>query len=204
MKIHLLLKRGLGNQMFQYAAGLFFAKRYGADLEIIRESQTDAFSFGHPRPFLLSNFCISTSVREHTKWDRLVCSVALAKKPLAVSARLASRTVVYRQHFRVDWTFLPDLPIAKSTEHVYVEGNFQACARQFAQDVEANFFAKGVNPSEARLGCESRNPRADPLGREFGFSPCSPRRLRCQKRRTTSSTARVLRTIHPGNLRKSK
>jgi Glycosyl transferase family 11 len=118
MRIHLLQKRGLGNQLFQYAAGLFFAKRHGATLEIVQEPDRYAVSFGHPRPFLLSYFNISTPVREFTLWDRLMCS----------------GTVVYVQPFVEDGTFLPALPVPQSTRNVYVEGNFQAY--QFAQDVE--------------------------------------------------------------------
>ena len=51
MRIHLIQRRGMGNQLFQYAAGLFFAKRYGATLDIIREPDDLAVSFGHPRLF---------------------------------------------------------------------------------------------------------------------------------------------------------
>jgi Glycosyl transferase family 11 len=134
MKILLLLKRGLGNQLFQYAAGLFFAKKYGATLEIIREPDNLAISFGHPRPFMLSNFCVSTPFREGTLWDRLMCSVAPIKKPVAASARFASRTAVYRQHFLEDGTFLPELSIPRSTNNLYLEGNFQAY--QYAEDME--------------------------------------------------------------------
>lgn len=134
MKILLLSKRGLGNQLFQYAAGLFFTKKYEASLEIIREPDERASSFGHPRPFLLSNFSIATPFREITPWDRLMCSVAPAKKPVATLARFVSSTAVYRQPSSEDRTFLPALPIPYSTKNVYIEGNFQAY--QYAQDVE--------------------------------------------------------------------
>jgi Glycosyl transferase family 11 len=134
MRINVLQQRGLGNQLFQYVAGLFFAKKYSATLEIIREPDDLASSFGHPRPFLLSNFCITESVRELDLRDRLMCSVALLKKPIAAPARFASRTVVYRQPVYEDGTFLPDLPIPGSTRNVYLEGNFQAY--KFAEDVD--------------------------------------------------------------------
>jgi len=140
MKILLLLKRGLGNQLFQYAAGLFFARHYGAALEIIREPHHLAVSFGHPRPFLLSNFCISTPVRELTMRDRLMCSVALIKRPVASTARFVSRTAVYRQHFLADGTFLRELPISRRTRNLYLEGNFQA--HQFAQELEQRIRAE--------------------------------------------------------------
>jgi hypothetical protein len=134
MKIQLLLKRGLGNQFFQYAAGLFFARKYGASLTIVREPAKFAISFGRPRPFLLSRFSISTPVRDLTAWDRLMCSVAPSKKPIVASARLLSRTAYYAQNYMDDWTFLPTLPIPSSTQTLYLEGNFQAW--QYPHDVE--------------------------------------------------------------------
>jgi hypothetical protein len=134
MRINVLQQRGLGNQLFQYVAGLFFAKKYGAALQIIREPEVMASSFGHPRPFLLSHFCITEPVRALSLWDQVMCSVATVKKPIAVPARLASRTVVYRQPVNQDGTFLPALPISSSTKYVYLDGNFQTY--KFAGGVE--------------------------------------------------------------------
>jgi hypothetical protein len=140
MKIFLLAKRGLGNQLFLYAAGLFFAKKYGANLEILCVPEDHAASFGHPRPFMLSHFNIATPFRELTLWDRLICSVAPVKKPASALARFASRTVVYRQPNSEDRTFLPALPVERSAKNVYLEGNFQAY--QYAQDVEQRIRAE--------------------------------------------------------------
>lgn len=180
MKILLLLKRGLGNQLFQYAAGLFFAKKYRATLEIIREPDNLAVSFGHPRPFLLSNFCITTPVRQLTTRDRLMCSVALIKKPVAATARFASRTAVYRQHYLTDGTFLPELPIPRLTTNVYLEGNFQSY--QYAQDAEQRirteflFRSPAVGKNldtmkqirEAKSSVSIHVRRGDYAAREFG------------------------------------
>jgi hypothetical protein len=140
MKILVRQKCGLGNQLFQYAAGLFFAKKYGATLEIIREPDHLAVSFGRPRPFMLSNFCISAPVRELTLRDRLMCSVALIKKPVAATACFVFRTAVYRQHYLTDGTFLPELPIPYSTKDLYLEGFFQAY--QYAQGVEQQIWTE--------------------------------------------------------------
>jgi len=134
MRIVVLQKWGLGNQLFQYAAGLFFAKKYGGTLEVIREPERYAISNGHPRPFLLSHFSISAPVRERNQWDRLMCSVSRRKRPLVVAARFASRTEVWSQPLRESWTSLPALPIRPSTRNVYLEGRFQAF--HFAQDIE--------------------------------------------------------------------
>lgn len=140
MNICLLQQRGLGNQLFQYAAGLYFAKKHDASMVIVREPDAHATSFGRPRPFLLSNFCITTPVRELTNWDRLMCSIAAVKKPIAASARLISRTVVYRQPCNEDGTFLPSLTISRTIQNVYIEGNFQA--HQFALDVDSRLRAE--------------------------------------------------------------
>ena len=140
VKIYLLQKRGLGNQFSLFAAGLYFARKYGAALEILREPEERAVSFGHPRPFLLSKYCITTPFRESRLQDRLMCSVATAKKPVAATARLFSRTVVYRQPCLEDRVFLPALPIRSWTRRVYLDGNYQAY--QYAQSVEERLRAE--------------------------------------------------------------
>lgn len=132
MKIVLQQKSGLGNQLFQYAAGLYFARKYAAQLEIIREAEERAVSFGHPRPFLLSKFSITVPVRERNQWDRLVCSTASYKRPLAVSARLVSGTHIYKPHFETDWLFVAELPVKSGT--IYLDGYFQA--HQYAASIE--------------------------------------------------------------------
>jgi hypothetical protein len=134
MKILLQQKSGLGNQLFQYAAGLYFAGRHAATLEIIRESEERAVSFGHPRPFLLSKFCITAPVRQRSGWDRLLCSTASYKRFVAVPARSISRTHLYKPDFRTDWLFVPELPVA-SAKKIYIDGYFQA--HQYAQSNES-------------------------------------------------------------------
>jgi hypothetical protein len=134
MKIHLRQKSGLGNQLFQYAAGIFFARKYGATLEVIREADERASSFGHPRPFLLPKFCITSTTRERNGRDRLLCSTAGAKSPLAKTARLFTGTRLHRPHFETDWVFVPDLPVSSSTQNIYLDGYFQA--HQYAAGVE--------------------------------------------------------------------
>lgn len=134
MKILLIHKDGLGNQLFQYAAGVFYAKKYGATLEILRRHNHIDTAFGHPRPFLLSNFCISAPVRKFTVLDRLICSASRRKWPLVILTRFATRSEVQQEPFAQHWTFLPTLPVLPSTRVVYLEGYFQAY--QYAQDVE--------------------------------------------------------------------
>jgi len=136
MKILLRQKSGLGNQLFQYAAGLYFAQRYAAELEIIQEPKELAVSYGHPRPFLLTKFSITAPVRHHGRRDRLFCSTAVHKRPLAHFARRIARTQVYRPHFETDWLFLSSLPVVSQTKAIYLDGYFQA--HQYPTTVEPN------------------------------------------------------------------
>ena len=110
------------------------AKRYNAVLEIIRHPYERSVSSGRPRPFLLSNFCISARVRERNQWDRLICSDSRAKKVIVAIARFATRSAVVHQPYLECWTFLPSLPVPQRTKNIYLEGGFQAF--QFAQDLE--------------------------------------------------------------------
>jgi hypothetical protein len=134
MKILIDQKGGLGNQLFQYAAGLYFARKYEAALEIVKEAVNLAATFGHPRPLLLSKFCISARFRNRTLWDRMMCSFAWYKKPLVVPARIISGTQFYSQPYSAYNAFLASLPIASTTRNLYLNGNFQAYS--FAQGVE--------------------------------------------------------------------
>jgi hypothetical protein len=134
MKILLQQKSGLGNQLFQYAAGLYYAQRHAATLEIIRESEERAVSFGHPRPFLLSKFRITTPVRQQNGWDRVLCSTASYKRPVSDPARLLSGTHLYKPAFRTDWIFIPELPVTSTTRTIYIDGYFQA--HQYAKTIE--------------------------------------------------------------------
>jgi len=126
MRILLRQKSGLGNQLFQYAAGLYFAHRYTGTLEIIREPEERAVSFGQPLPFLLSRFNISAQVRSLSSIDNLLCSTAWSKRPLAGMARWATRTSLYSPPFETDWIFIKELPADHGMKRVYLNGYFQA------------------------------------------------------------------------------
>jgi len=147
MNILLRQKCGPGNQLFQYAAGLFYAKKYGASLEVIREPDHIAAYYNRPWPFILSKLCIYAPVRDLTFRDRLMCSASLIKKPVAAHARFLFRTAVYRPHYLTDYTFLPELPIPYSTKNLYLEGFFQAY--KYAQDVEQRLRAEFLFRSPA-------------------------------------------------------
>ena len=68
------LFNGLGNQLFQYAAGRSLARRLGASLRLVhaapRPSQPELY-----RPLLLQHFGIREHIGPMTSLDRLVVSV---------------------------------------------------------------------------------------------------------------------------------
>jgi hypothetical protein len=59
MEIVVRQMSGLGNQMFQYAAGLYYATRYKAGFRVLIDPAKDPASRGFPRPFQLAAFQVS-------------------------------------------------------------------------------------------------------------------------------------------------
>jgi hypothetical protein len=58
MKLFVRQFSGLGNQMFQYAAGLYYARRHNAQMLLVVDPPRLSYD-RDPRPFLLSRFAIS-------------------------------------------------------------------------------------------------------------------------------------------------
>jgi hypothetical protein len=89
---------GLGNQLFQYAAGRYLAKRYNADLRIASQLPRYTTVRGTRRPNLIHKFAIAAQTGTATVLDRLVTS---NKPPFVLAGRLvrALRNIqVIRQH----------------------------------------------------------------------------------------------------------
>jgi hypothetical protein len=72
MKLIVRQFSGLGNQMFQYAAGRYYAQQLGAEVCVALDPPHKALSYGHPRPFLLSHFAISAQFRELNPLERIL------------------------------------------------------------------------------------------------------------------------------------
>src|ERR1700728_1448710 len=62
---------GLGNQLFQYAAGRCLAKRYGASLRIAHQPPPTPASNANARPLLLQHFAITVPIQQPSLIDRL-------------------------------------------------------------------------------------------------------------------------------------
>jgi hypothetical protein len=104
---------GLGNQLFQYAAGLYYARRYSASLRVAIEPPHKGVSHGYPRPALLSKFRIPEPIKQIGLRDRLL----LSQKPelqFALNAwRRLDKVQIYKENFLERHQFLADLPIGK-------------------------------------------------------------------------------------------
>jgi hypothetical protein len=115
---------GLGNQMFKYASGLYFARLFERQLEIVKPLPANQQWKGFSRPFQLDKFCIEASVREPQLLDRLLFSGnqrirrwhGRVQKLLRV--RLIEEPEAYRHHDLEQ----PDPKIARA----YINGYWQA------------------------------------------------------------------------------
>jgi Glycosyl transferase family 11 len=116
---------GLGNQLFQYAAGRYYSGLRGGDLRVATDLERRADSYGHPRPFLLSKFMITAPFKEITFTERLILSEdPRLRVAVSVASRL-SRAQVLRESPAQRFRFVPDLPIRKDTRIAFLVGYWQ-------------------------------------------------------------------------------
>ena len=125
---------GLGNQLFQYAAGTYFAERCNGELLVIREPSEGALSHGlYHRPFLLSNFGITARIREKNRFDghllanspRFPTLTHYVKALGGIQVRLEAKEQRYR--------FVEDLQLPPAVRTLYLAGYWQA--HQYADAV---------------------------------------------------------------------
>lgn len=147
---------GLGNQLFQYAAGRYFANRYRSPLRIAIERPEKRSSHGQPRPFLLPKFAISADSRQISTWERLLLSISprieLATRPV----RAARSIQVVRETHPQIHIFDPNLEIANCTRTAYLVGMWQCyppvetMARDLRAELSLREPARGKNIEQAQ------------------------------------------------------
>jgi hypothetical protein len=132
---------GLGNQMFQYAAGRYYAKRYGAQMRVAVDPARNAVSHGYPRPFLLSHFAITAPAKEISPFDRLVLTSRRLLKPASVALRQSLGIQVFREKFERRYSFMEDLQLQQNVRMLYLIGYWQAhrLADDIADELRAEF-----------------------------------------------------------------
>jgi hypothetical protein len=124
MNIVVRQNSGLGNQLFQYAAGRYLAKRYHATLQVSQELDHNLVSFGHPRPVLLGRYAVCAQVRPASYFDRLVLSTRRRFQLPAKLARAACKIQVIRQNPE-RFLFHQELQIAAGVRTAYMFGFWQ-------------------------------------------------------------------------------
>jgi hypothetical protein len=135
MKMIVRQLSGLGNQMFQYAAGRYYARQLEAQIALAFDPPHEALSHGHPRPFLLSHFAIDAPFRELNSYERLLLFVnglvtnSRRLKPvrpmvgsvLQHGLHLQFVTETREQLYR----FQPELPFNDRANTIYLVGYWQ-------------------------------------------------------------------------------
>jgi hypothetical protein len=129
---------GLGNQMFQYAAGLYFSRVLNRKLECVKPRAARQQWHGYSRPHQLDLFRIEALVRRASPPERLLLSAnwKLAKWrgfQTLLNVEILREPVAYRFH--------PHLQRDPSTDDSYLDGYWQAAAyvEAVASDLRRHF-----------------------------------------------------------------
>ena len=130
---------GLGNQLFQYAAGRYLANRYGASLLVSPESG-HSVSSDCPRRMPLSRFAVKAPVRAMSVFDRLMTSRRSVLALPAYLLRFGRRIQVIRQAPKRG-LFHQDLSIRPATQTAYIVGYWQdySMVREVETDLRREF-----------------------------------------------------------------
>jgi hypothetical protein len=155
---------GLGNQLFQYAAGKYYAKRYGASMRILVDPARSAQCYGYPRPFLLSHFMIPAPMGERSFSDRVLTTNNARLRAVSSRLRRASRTQLFIEPFEDRYRFFRDLPLERNIETLYLVGYWQnhLLVEENAEDLRVDLSFKDPPRGETLEILEqirrSRNP----------------------------------------------
>lgn len=155
---------GLGNQLFQYAAGRYYAQKHGASLRIAVEPSIKGFSHGYPRPVLLSKFSIPDPIEALRFPDRLFLSKRTYLQPAISGIKSALRIQIVEEELSQRYRFLPRLPLKDGVETLYLVGYWQAhrIADEYAAELRAslrfNEPASGINLEVLNKIRASKNP----------------------------------------------
>jgi hypothetical protein len=163
MQVIVKQSSGLGNQLFQYAAGRCLVKRYGGSLRVAHQLPHLLVSHGHPRSVLLQRFAISAPVRQASYFDRLVVSDRPRLQGAARLARAICGIQLVRQAPE-HCMFHRPMRIARGTRTVYLQGFWQDYS--IVREVEAELRRelrlveplRGRNLEVAKRIAAARNP----------------------------------------------
>ena len=142
---------GLGNQLFQYAALLYYSQRLQAGTRALVQPRRSANSYGFPRPFLLSHFSVETNMRELSPTDFLLIRRNPWLEAALAPIKRSLRTEVFREDFDSRYLFAPDIPAMRRTRKLYLVGYWQnyvmvdAVERELRSELKLSNLPQGKN-----------------------------------------------------------
>ena len=117
---------GLGNQLFQYAAGRFYANKLDAGMRVAAERQHRAKSLGaFDRPMLLSRFSIEAPVAPIGFLDRVLLSPNEGVRKLVAPLAYAFNVQVWREPATQRHRSVPFPRFTRSPATLYLDGYWQ-------------------------------------------------------------------------------
>jgi hypothetical protein len=166
VRVRIVLREwgGLGNQLFQYAALLYYGRRYAADMHIAVDPEWNAQCNGYPRPCLLSHFSVRTPLDDRSLADRFFMSDKTWIKAAASPLKRALQVQVFTEQLENRYCFLRDLPVERGIRTLYLQGYFQsnemveAVADELRADLTLKEPPRGWNLELLQEIRRSRNP----------------------------------------------
>jgi hypothetical protein len=155
---------GLGNQLFQYAAARYYAKRYCAEVRISVDPAWNALSYGYPRPCMLQHFSIPVPLVERSLCDRIFMTDKPWLEAASVPFKRAFRVQVFKEQLEHRYSFLPDLPLREGVKTLYLVGYWQThlMAEEVAEELRVELTmkepAQGKTLEVMQQISRSRNP----------------------------------------------
>jgi hypothetical protein len=184
MQIVVKQTSGLGNQLFQYAAGRCLAKRYGASLQIVHELPPQLDSRHHEIPVPLQHFAVPVTLRHWNLFDRMVVPGRPQLRAIGRLLRTACKIQVVMQSPE-RCLQQQQIRIAPGTRMVYLQGLWQDYS--MVREVEAELRRelclaeplRGKNQELAKRIAAVRNPvslhlRCGDYGTFFGVPMSLP------------------------------
>jgi hypothetical protein len=147
-KLILNCSGGLGNQMFEYAAGLYFAAKLNRQLEVVQPLLEHSQWNGFARPFHLSQFAIQSKIRGTTFLDRVFFSTNSQLRPLQlllrklVQVELIEEPAIYHFH--------ADLAPKTNRKNIYINGFWQSAAYVAAVEATLRKEYRFTSPAEGK------------------------------------------------------